>query len=242
KMLLTERDRPLFCENDNAIYGLLLTEKFTVSGPTHPITATTGSSVVLDCKCSISLSPEGVDIRWFKTRFDSPVYLYRRGRHNLEEQDESYRQRAQLSIEGLKEGIVSLRLADVRVTDNGTYTCFVDYAGSYEDTNIQLQVQGQSCSRRDNTCNSCVSAELLQCESSGWFPAPYVVWTDAQGQNLTSVSITTVREDSEGLFSIESQIDIKICVWFVLHINKTENEFRRKKSSFCLLVTFSENQ
>eukprot|EP00062_Callorhinchus_milii_P026147 gi/632987921/ref/XP_007882826.1/ PREDICTED: butyrophilin subfamily 1 member A1-like [Callorhinchus milii] len=190
------------------VFGFALAEKFTVSGPTHPITATTGSSVVLDCKCSISLSPEGVDIRWFKTRFDSPVYLYRRGRHNLEEQDESYRQRAQLSIEGLKEGIVSLRLADVRVTDNGTYTCFVDYAGSYEDTNIQLQVQAFG-SQPWVHIKELYGGIRLQCESSGWFPAPYVVWTDAQGQNLTSVSITTVREDSEGLFSIESQIDIK---------------------------------
>uniref|UniRef100_A0A4W3GFK4 Ig-like domain-containing protein n=1 Tax=Callorhinchus milii TaxID=7868 RepID=A0A4W3GFK4_CALMI len=182
--------------------------EFTVSGPSRPVTATAGSHVVLVCKCSVSLRPEGVEIRWFRTRFDSPVYLYSEGRPQLEEQDEVYRRRAQLSTERLTEGFASLTLTDVRVTDNGTFTCFVDYDGSNEDAKIQLQVTGQSCSPRVRTCTGRTAAELL-CESSGWFPAPEVVWNDDRGQNLTPVSVATVREDSKGFFSVESQIEIK---------------------------------
>uniref|UniRef100_A0A4W3GFL0 Ig-like domain-containing protein n=1 Tax=Callorhinchus milii TaxID=7868 RepID=A0A4W3GFL0_CALMI len=197
--------------NTNAIDGLLSTERFTVSGPSRPVTATAGSHVVLVCKCSVSLRPEGVEIRWFRTRFDSPVYLYSEGRPQLEEQDEVYRRRAQLSTERLTEGFASLTLTDVRVTDNGTFTCFVDYDGSNEDAKIQLQVTGQSCSPRVRTCTGRTlnGGVRLLCESSGWFPAPEVVWNDDRGQNLTPVSVATVREDSKGFFSVESQIEIK---------------------------------
>uniref|UniRef100_A0A4W3GKQ2 B30.2/SPRY domain-containing protein n=1 Tax=Callorhinchus milii TaxID=7868 RepID=A0A4W3GKQ2_CALMI len=131
----------------------------------------------------------------FQKKFDFPVYAYRGGRRRVEEEDEAYRHRAQLSIERLKEGDVSLRLADVRGTDNGTYTCFVDYAGSHEQTKIQLQQPYDGLK--------------LLCESSGWFPAPDVLWTDHQRQNLTTVINTTVRQDFKGFFTVESQIEIK---------------------------------
>uniref|UniRef100_A0A4W3GKV7 Ig-like domain-containing protein n=1 Tax=Callorhinchus milii TaxID=7868 RepID=A0A4W3GKV7_CALMI len=48
----------------------------------------------------------------------------------------------------------------------------------------------------------------LRCESSGWFPSPEVLWFDDQGNNLTTLSNWTVREDSKGLFSVKGQIEI----------------------------------
>uniref|UniRef100_A0A4W3GKP9 B30.2/SPRY domain-containing protein n=1 Tax=Callorhinchus milii TaxID=7868 RepID=A0A4W3GKP9_CALMI len=145
----------------------------------------------------------------FRTRFDFPVYAYRGGRRRVEEEDEAYRHRAQLSIERLKEGDVSLRLADVRGTDNGTYTCFVDYAGSHEQTKIQLQVQALGSQPWVRIEEQPYDGLKLLCESSGWFPAPDVLWTDHQRQNLTTVINTTVRQDFKGFFTVESQIEIK---------------------------------
>uniref|UniRef100_A0A4W3GLJ1 Immunoglobulin V-set domain-containing protein n=1 Tax=Callorhinchus milii TaxID=7868 RepID=A0A4W3GLJ1_CALMI len=95
---------------------------FTVSGPALPVPAIAGSDVVLDCKCSIDLPREGVEVRWFRTRYDSPVHLYKEGRQQLETQDEAYRHRTQLFVEGFINGDVSLRLGDVWGTDNGEYT------------------------------------------------------------------------------------------------------------------------
>uniref|UniRef100_A0A4W3GIK8 B30.2/SPRY domain-containing protein n=1 Tax=Callorhinchus milii TaxID=7868 RepID=A0A4W3GIK8_CALMI len=185
---------------------LIMSLEIYCERPPHPVTAT---AVVLDCKCSISLLPEGVVIRWFRTRFDFPVYAYRGGRRRVEEEDEAYRHRAQLSIERLKEGDVSLRLADVRGTDNGTYTCFVDYAGSHEQTKIQLQVQALGSQPWVRIEEQPYDGLKLLCESSGWFPAPDVLWTDHQRQNLTTVINTTVRQDFKGFFTVESQIEIK---------------------------------
>uniref|UniRef100_A0A4W3IKZ7 Ig-like domain-containing protein n=1 Tax=Callorhinchus milii TaxID=7868 RepID=A0A4W3IKZ7_CALMI len=95
---------------------------FTVSGPALPVPAIAGSDVFLDCKCSTDLPREGVEVRWFRTRFESPVHLYK---EQLESQDEAYRHRTRLFVEEFINGNVSLRLEGVRVSDNGEYTCLV---------------------------------------------------------------------------------------------------------------------
>uniref|UniRef100_A0A4W3JR18 Ig-like domain-containing protein n=1 Tax=Callorhinchus milii TaxID=7868 RepID=A0A4W3JR18_CALMI len=184
------------------------TERFTVSGPDHPVPATAGSDVVLDCKCSTHLSLERLEVRWFRTRFDSPVYLYSEGHDQPSEQDTAYRHRTQLFIEEIMNGNVSLRLRDVRGSDNGTFTCYVDYDGLHDEADIQLQITSlgsQPLVRVDGHHNGGVR---LLCESNGWFPAPEVLWVDVQGNNLTTLSNLTVREDSEGFLNIQSQIEI----------------------------------
>eukprot|EP00062_Callorhinchus_milii_P020861 gi/632976964/ref/XP_007905082.1/ PREDICTED: butyrophilin subfamily 1 member A1-like [Callorhinchus milii] len=190
------------------VLPLSLTERFTVSGPDHPVPATAGSDVVLDCKCSTHLSLERLEVRWFRTRFDSPVYLYSEGHDQPSEQDTAYRHRTQLFIEEIMNGNVSLRLRDVRGSDNGTFTCYVDYDGLHDEADIQLQITSlgsQPLVRVDGHHNGGVR---LLCESNGWFPAPEVLWVDVQGNNLTTLSNLTVREDSEGFLNIQSQIEI----------------------------------
>eukprot|EP00062_Callorhinchus_milii_P026477 gi/632988627/ref/XP_007883214.1/ PREDICTED: butyrophilin-like protein 2 [Callorhinchus milii] len=189
------------------VLPLSLTERFTVSGPALPVPAIAGSDVVLDCKCSTDLPREGVEVRWFRTSYDSPVHLYKERRHQLRKQDEAYRHRTQLFVKEFINGNVSLRLGDVRVSDNGEYTCFVEYAGSYQDVLIKLNVIGLG-SQLWIHVDEHSDGVRLRCESSGWFPAPEVLWFDDQGNNLTTLSNWTVREDSKGLYSVKSQIEI----------------------------------
>ncbi|XP_042200757.1 butyrophilin subfamily 1 member A1 isoform X2 [Callorhinchus milii] len=190
------------------VLPLSLTERFTVSGPALPVPAIAGSDVVLDCKCSTDLPREGVEVRWFRTSYDSPVYLYKEGRHQLRKQDEAYRHRTQLFLKEFIYGNVSLRLGNVRVSDNGEYTCFVEYAGSNQDVLIELNVIGLGSQLWIHVDEQHSDGVRLLCESSGWFPAPKVLWFDDQGNNLTTLSNWTVREDSKGLFIVKSEIEI----------------------------------
>uniref|UniRef100_A0A4W3IAB4 Ig-like domain-containing protein n=1 Tax=Callorhinchus milii TaxID=7868 RepID=A0A4W3IAB4_CALMI len=182
--------------------------EFTVSGPALPVSAIAGSDVVVDCKCSTDLPREGVEVRWFRTSFDSSVHLYKEGRDHLENQDKNYRHRTQLFVEEFINGNVSLRLEDVRGTDNGEYTCFIDYAGWYEEAVIQLQVLGLGSRPWIQVDGQHSDGVRLLCESSGWFPAPEVLWFDDEGNNLTTHSNWTVREDSKDLFNDNSLIEI----------------------------------
>ncbi|XP_042200753.1 butyrophilin subfamily 1 member A1-like isoform X2 [Callorhinchus milii] len=186
----------------------LTAERFIVSGPALPVPAIAGSDVVLDCKCSTDLPRESVEVKWFRTRYDSPVHLYKEGRQQLETQDEAYRHRTQLFVEEFINGDVSLRLGDVRVSDNGQYTCLVRYAGWHEEAEIELKVIGLGSQPWIHVDGQHSDGVSLRCESSGWFPSPEVLWFDDQGNNLTTLSNWTVREDSKGLFSVKGQIEI----------------------------------
>ncbi|MBN3273013.1 BTNL2 protein, partial [Polyodon spathula] len=49
----------------------------------------------------------------------------------------------------------------------------------------------------------------LVCRSEGWDPEPEVIWRDRDGNDVTSLSNTTVQRDSQGLRSVSSYIKIK---------------------------------
>ncbi|XP_041096315.1 butyrophilin subfamily 1 member A1-like [Polyodon spathula] len=49
----------------------------------------------------------------------------------------------------------------------------------------------------------------LVCRSEGWDPEPELIWRDRDGNDVTSLSNTTVQRDSQGLHSVSSYIKIK---------------------------------
>ncbi|XP_058873096.1 butyrophilin subfamily 1 member A1-like [Acipenser ruthenus] len=49
----------------------------------------------------------------------------------------------------------------------------------------------------------------LVCRSEGWSPEPEVIWRDRDGNDVTSLSSTTLLRDSQGLLSVSSYIKIK---------------------------------
>ncbi|XP_041100107.1 butyrophilin subfamily 1 member A1-like [Polyodon spathula] len=49
----------------------------------------------------------------------------------------------------------------------------------------------------------------LVCRSERWSPEPEVIWRDRDGNDVTSLSSTTVQSDSQGLLSVNSYIKIK---------------------------------
>ncbi|MBN3275095.1 BT1A1 protein, partial [Polyodon spathula] len=48
----------------------------------------------------------------------------------------------------------------------------------------------------------------LVCRSEGWDPEPEVIWRDRDGNDVTSLSNTTMQRDSQGLRSVSSYIKI----------------------------------
>uniref|UniRef100_A0A4W3J8M9 Butyrophilin subfamily 1 member A1-like n=1 Tax=Callorhinchus milii TaxID=7868 RepID=A0A4W3J8M9_CALMI len=207
---------------------LIVSIRFTVSGPDHPVPATAGSDVVLDCTCSTHLSLERLEVRWFRTRYDSPVILYNEGHEQPSEQDTAYRHRTGLFVEEIMNGNVSLRLQDVRGSDNGQYTCYVQLGSFHEEAEVNLNVIGLGSQPWIHVDEHNGGVRLL-CESSGWFPAPEALWVDDQGNNLTKLSHLTVSKNSKDLFNINSQIEIKHStnkIRFLIRNSEDEQETR----------------
>ncbi|XP_065276157.1 uncharacterized protein LOC135892356 [Emys orbicularis] len=94
----------------------------------RPIIVQAGEDVILNCSFQSELNHQPLNITWKKEEEEGPhllVHSYCSELDPLETQDEAYRGRTQLYPERFREGNASLRLKNIRLADNGIYTCHV---------------------------------------------------------------------------------------------------------------------
>ncbi|MBN3316153.1 BT1A1 protein, partial [Atractosteus spatula] len=188
--------------------ALSLSERFEVHGPAAPVIVFPGEDAVLPCYLSPDISAKDLEIRWFrKDNFDF-VCLYKSGQYNLVRQNSAYRDRAGLFLQELHRGNVSLTLRDVRRSDRGQYTCMVVSEQMEDDTFIDLGVRALGSQPSVSLHSPGGDQAQLLCRSEGWFPQPAVIWTDRDGNEVTSQP-PTVDTDSQGLLSVSSYIPVK---------------------------------
>ncbi|XP_075769784.1 butyrophilin subfamily 1 member A1-like [Pelodiscus sinensis] len=183
----------------------LVPAQFTVTGPERPIAATLGGEAVLSCHLSPRMSAESMEVRWFRSRFSAVVHLYRDGQDQFGEQMPEYRGRTELLKHNIADGKVSLRIRDVRPSDNGQYTCFFQSKVFYEEASLELLVADLGSVPDIAVEGHQDGGVRLVCRSSGWFPKPQAEWRDQQGQRLPSASESSSQE-AGGLFGTEIAI------------------------------------
>uniref|UniRef100_A0A8C3F9P7 Ig-like domain-containing protein n=2 Tax=Chrysemys picta bellii TaxID=8478 RepID=A0A8C3F9P7_CHRPI len=121
----------------------LVSAQFTVTGPDHPVTASIGGEAILPCHLSPRMSAENMEVRWFRSQFSPAVHLYHDGQDQYGEQMPEYRERTELLKDDITNGSVSLRIRNIRPSDDGQYKCFFQSGVSYEDAMLELWVAGQ---------------------------------------------------------------------------------------------------
>ncbi|XP_074873205.1 butyrophilin subfamily 1 member A1-like [Carettochelys insculpta] len=181
--------------------------QFTVTGPDHPVAAIVGGEAVLPCHLSPRMSAETMEVRWFRSQFSAAVHLYRRGQDLYEEQMPEYRGRTELLKDNITHGSVSLRIRDIRPSDNGQYKCFFQSSVSYEDALLELQVADLGSAPDISVEGHENGGIRLVCRSSGWYPQPEAQWRDRQDQLLPLAS-EKVSQETGGLFQTELSVVI----------------------------------
>ncbi|MGH0184346.1 UNVERIFIED_CONTAM: hypothetical protein FKN15_014607 [Acipenser sinensis] len=181
----------------------------SVVGSDQPLIASPGEDVILPCHITPSLSAVNMEVRWYRDSFNIPVHLYEGQRDRTDVQDSDYRGRTALSILRVEEGILSLTLRNLRPSDRGVYSCYAT-DGSWDGqgkTELIVRALGtQPSISMDSTQGE---QTRLVCRSEGWSPEPEVIWRDKDGNNVTSLSNTTLLIVSQGLLSVSSYIKIK---------------------------------
>ncbi|XP_074873166.1 butyrophilin subfamily 1 member A1-like isoform X2 [Carettochelys insculpta] len=181
--------------------------RFKVIAPDRPVVAFVGVEAVLPCHLSPSMSAETMEVRWFRSTYSPVVHLYSEGQDQYGKQMLEYQGRTELLKDGITSGRVSLRIRNIRPSDDGQYTCFFQSSDSYEEALLELQVAGLGPAPVISVEGHQDGGIRLVCRSSGWYPEPEAQWRDHQGQRLPLASETVSPKDS-GLFQTEITIVI----------------------------------
>ncbi|XP_065421020.1 butyrophilin subfamily 2 member A1-like isoform X2 [Chrysemys picta bellii] len=177
----------------------LVSAQFTVTGPDRPIAAFVGGEAVLPCHLSPRMSAENMELRWFRSQFSAVVHLYRGGRDQYGQQMPEYRGRTELLKDDITNGSVSLRIRNIRPSDDGQYKCFFQSSVSYEDAILEVQVAGLGSAPVISVEGHQDGGIQVICRSAGWYPKPEVLLRDLQGQNLPSAS-KNISQEANDLF------------------------------------------
>ncbi|XP_047454759.1 V-set domain-containing T-cell activation inhibitor 1-like, partial [Mugil cephalus] len=87
------------------------------------IVARVGGDVVLPCQIKPSVDVSAATLEWKRSNLF--VLVWRTGADFKRQKDPSYRGRTSLFPDELKHGNVSLKLSDVKLSDKGTYRCYI---------------------------------------------------------------------------------------------------------------------
>uniref|UniRef100_A0A8B9ZBZ0 Butyrophilin subfamily 1 member A1 n=1 Tax=Anas platyrhynchos TaxID=8839 RepID=A0A8B9ZBZ0_ANAPL len=192
----------LYCKNTTLF---LTPAELRVVGPGYPLTATVGQDVVLPCHLSPQRDARSLDVRWIRDHISETVHHYHNGQDLYREQMEAYAGRTELVRDGLSAGSLDLRITGLRPSDDGLYVCTVGDADFYDEAIVELEVSATGADPHLSLGGYEAGGVRVLCRSAGWHPKPQLLWRDARGQHLPSVS-QTHSQDQEGLFEIESAI------------------------------------
>ncbi|XP_053904174.1 butyrophilin subfamily 1 member A1-like [Malaclemys terrapin pileata] len=185
----------------------LVSAQFTVTGPNHPVIASLGGEAVLYCRLSPRMSAENMEVRWFRSKYSEVVHLYRGGRDQYGEHMLEYQGRTELLKDDITNGRVSLRIRNVRPSDDGPYKCFFQSSVSYEEAILELQVAGLGSDPVISVEGHQDGGIRVVCRSSRWYPEPEAQWRDLQGQSLPTAA-KEITPEANGLFQTEIAIVI----------------------------------
>ncbi|NXA68204.1 HHLA2 protein, partial [Mohoua ochrocephala] len=147
--------------------------------------------------------PPGHDevIHWSKG--NKKVHSYYQEKDRLEEQDPHYRLRTHLFHENIPSGNASLKLSNVTMTDEGSYTCYVGTAQYGTEVEVRLHVRAPSSYALEYQKTN--TERRLKCYAFLTYPAPSISWV----QGNISIQETDREETRNGvLYSLRSDQDI----------------------------------
>uniref|UniRef100_A0A3Q1EJC1 Ig-like domain-containing protein n=1 Tax=Acanthochromis polyacanthus TaxID=80966 RepID=A0A3Q1EJC1_9TELE len=109
-----------------------------VIGPLHPIVALIGEDIILPCYLKPVLNAFAMTVEWARPDLNPRFVLVWRGAELALKKNVLYSNRTSVFTDELKHGNISLKLSSVKLSDQGTYRCFVVELG--RDSRIQLVV------------------------------------------------------------------------------------------------------
>uniref|UniRef100_A0A3P9P7X7 Ig-like domain-containing protein n=1 Tax=Poecilia reticulata TaxID=8081 RepID=A0A3P9P7X7_POERE len=182
---------------------------------TQTIISMPGDDVVLPCHVDPPQDLSQFTVEWgrpdLKPRF---VHVWHNQKEYLADQNKVFKGRTSLFNDKLKDGNFSLKLSDVRHSDNGRYRCY----NPKEKTEyfIQLLVDLHH-NYRSSASSPAVSLSgldvsssgvMLDCSAAGWYPEPEMFWLDGD-RNIMSAGPAEKSTDPDGVYTVSSRVTVE---------------------------------
>ncbi|XP_016535125.1 selection and upkeep of intraepithelial T-cells protein 5-like [Poecilia formosa] len=172
------------------------------------VTVMVGEDVVLPCFLKPPKDATKMTVEWgrpdLKPRF---VFVNLDGKEYSADQNEAFRGRSSMIPENLKNGDVSLKLSDVRISDSGRYRCYLPREKKEYFTEL---VVGSASSPGISLSGLDVSSSgvMLDCSAAGWYPEPEMFWLDGDG-NIMSPGAAEKSTDPDGVYTVSSRVTVE---------------------------------
>ncbi|KAL1279306.1 hypothetical protein QQF64_025979 [Cirrhinus molitorella] len=118
----------------------VISHGLTVHGPSGPLVAPLGSSVVLPCSVDKPSSVEGLEVEWKRPDSKTLVHLFQDGESRAESQHKDYQDRAHFFTDEIQHGNFSFLLDNLKAEDEGQYTCTVHSQQDSGETVVEIKV------------------------------------------------------------------------------------------------------
>ncbi|EMP23825.1 Butyrophilin subfamily 1 member A1 [Chelonia mydas] len=151
------------------------------------------------------MDAQSMEVRWSRSQHSAVVHLYHDGQDWYGNQMLEYQGRTELLKDDLTHGGVSLRIYDIRPSDEGQYTCLFQSLTFFHEASVLLQVEGLGSGPDISVEGHQDGGIKVVCRSSGWYPQPEAQWKDLHGQLLPSAS-EKISQEANGLFQTEIAI------------------------------------
>uniref|UniRef100_A0A3B1JRB1 CD276 antigen-like n=1 Tax=Astyanax mexicanus TaxID=7994 RepID=A0A3B1JRB1_ASTMX len=207
----SDRYRARTCWNSVFLSGLVLSlfpgggGSFRVTVPSAHLVAARQHSVILGCeftpKPSHNLS--NLIVTWQRQEDSRVVHSFYYLKDQLELQSSDYQNRTALFYTELMKGNASLRISDVRPSDEGRYQCMVSAPEGTDRAQLLLNY-GAFYTEPRLSISFSTSEVKVQYEAEG-YPQPDVRWLDTQGKNLShNMTIKKGEGQEAGLYYLKS--------------------------------------
>ncbi|XP_044197995.1 butyrophilin subfamily 2 member A2-like [Thunnus albacares] len=177
-------------------------------GQSQRVMTMVGDDVVLPCQLKPPTDAAPMILEWGRPDLNPRfVFVWHNGQELLVDQNKAYKGRTSLSIDKLKRGDISLKISKVKISDEGTYRCYIPKL--YKEYFVELVVgavssPGISLVGIDRSS----SGVILQCESKCWNPEPEMFWLDGEGNLLSAGPTETVRGPDD-LYTVSSRVTVE---------------------------------